>query len=130
MADDTNSILDSVKLILDIEPDETAFDGVIIIHINSVFSTLNQLGVGLPTGFEISDKTTTWNDYLDGDLRLSNVKSYVSLRVRLLFDPPPTSFGITAVSDQIKELEWRLMVTVDPPTPSKNQEVSIDVWND
>lgn len=102
------SILSSVKKTLNIDPSYTAFDEDLLFHINSVFSTLNQLGLGPEGGFRIEDATTDWASFLGNDLRLNDVKTYVFLRVRLLFDPPGTSFLITAMQEQIKELEWRL----------------------
>ena len=108
-----NSILQSVKKSLGLAPDYGVFDQDIIMCINSAFSTLAQLGVGPEKGYYIEDEKALWTDFLHNDARLSNVKSYVLLRTRLLFDPPATSFGITAIKDQITELEWRLNVTVD-----------------
>ena len=105
-----DSILTSTKKILGIEEDYTAFDPDIITHINSVFSTLNQLGLGPMEGFMIQDATATWGDFLLDDPRLNNVKSYVYLRVRILFDPPTTSYLLEAMKEQYKELEWRLSV--------------------
>lgn len=104
------SILDSVKKTLNLADDYTPFDEDIILHINSVFSTLNQLGVGPVEGFMIEDKTTTWDAFLGSDPRLNHVKSYVFLRVRLLFDPPQSGYHTTALEAQIKEHEWRLNV--------------------
>lgn len=104
------SILTSVKKILGIEEDYEAFDLDVMIHINSVFGTLNQLGIGPANGFEIEDATPTWDAFTGGDKRLNPVKTYVYLRVRLLFDPPTTSYLIDATKEQIKELEWRLNV--------------------
>lgn len=118
----STSILTSVKKILGIDEGYTAFDLDIILHINSVFGTLNQLGIGPENGFEIEDATPTWDAFTGGDLRLNPVKTYVYLRVRLLFDPPTTSYLIDATKEQIKELEWRLNVYreqtawVDPTT--------------
>lgn len=106
----TQSILDSVKKVCGIEASYTAFDIDIIMHINSVFSTLNQLGVGPVNGFMIDDATATWDQFLGADPRLNHIKSYMYLRVRLLFDPPATSFTIEALKDQYKELEWRISV--------------------
>jgi hypothetical protein len=103
-----DSILTSIKKILSISEDYTAFDLDILTHINSVFSTLNELGIGPVDGFMIDDETAVWADFLAGDNRLNNVKSYMYLRVRLLFDPPATSFHISAIKEQIQELEWRL----------------------
>jgi hypothetical protein len=104
------SILDSVKKTLNLATDYTPFDEDIIMHINTVFSTLNQLGVGPVQGFMIEDKTPTWDAFLGSDPRLNHVKSYVFLRVRMLFDPPATGFTTEAMKEQIKELEWRLNV--------------------
>lgn len=106
-----HSILTSTKKILGIDKSYTAFDLDIIIHINSVFSTLNQLGIGPDNGFMIEDEAATWHDFLhDADPRYNSVKTYMFLRVRMLFDPPATSFHIQALNEQVKELEWRLNV--------------------
>jgi hypothetical protein len=102
------SILNSVKKVLGYEVTDTSFDLDIMTHINSVFTVLNQLGVGPTVGFMIEDNTATWATFLGPDPRLNSVKSYVHLRVRLLFDPPQTSFAIEAFEKQIRELEWRL----------------------
>lgn len=119
-----DSILNSIKKVLAIDPSYTAFDVDIIMHINSVFSTLNQLGIGPVEGFLIEDENATWDTFLGTDLRLNAVKSYVYLRVRNLFDPPSTSYMIEAQEAQIKELEWRLNVQregeswLDPTLPT------------
>lgn len=106
----TESILDGTKKVLNLAPDYTPFDQDIIMHINSVFSTLNQLGVGPADGFMIEDKDAVWSDFLEGNLKLNNIKSYMYLRVRMLFDPPTIGYLVTAMQDQIKELEWRINV--------------------
>lgn len=106
----TDSILDSVKKVLNLSSDYTPFDQDIIMHINSVFSALNQLGVGPEAGFMIEDKDAVWFDFLEGDMRLNNVKTYVYLRVRMLFDPPTIGYLVEAMKEQIKELEWRINV--------------------
>lgn len=118
-----NSILDSTKKILGIAPEYQAFDLDVLTHINSVFSTLEQLGVGPEGGFFIEDAETTWEAFLGTDPRLNMVKSYMYLRVRLLFDPPPTSFAITSLEEQAKQMEWRLQVFADPVIV----EVPVDV---
>jgi hypothetical protein len=105
-----DSILTSTKQALGLAEDYTAFDPDIIMHINSVFSTLNQLGIGPDLGFMIEDKEAFWATFLGSDPRLNNVKTYVYLRVRMLFDPPQTGFHTTAMQEQIKELEWRINV--------------------
>lgn len=103
-----DSILKSIKKTLNLAPDYTAFDEDVLIHINTVFGTLNQLGVGPALGFMIDDEGPTWYEFLGNDPRLNPVKTYVYLRVRLLFDPPATGHHVTAMQEQIKELEWRL----------------------
>ena len=104
------SILTSTKKVLGISEEYTAFDEDIIMHINTVFSTLNQLGVGPVEGFQITDKTAVWHDFLGDDLRLNNIKSYMFMRVRLMFDPPSTSYLITSMQNQVNQLEWRISV--------------------
>lgn len=106
----SDSILTSTKKILGIDVAYLAFDLDIITHINSVFSTLTQLGVGPEEGFMIADAEAEWVDFLGADLELNAVKTYVYLRVRLLFDPPTTSYLIAAFEKQVEELTWRLNV--------------------
>ena len=109
-----DSILTSIKKLLGIIEDDTSFDTDIIIHINSVFMILYQLGIG-EEGFYIEDSTATWSDYLGDQINLlSSVRSYIYLKVRLLFDPPSSSANIESISNLISELEWRLNVAVDP----------------
>lgn len=103
-----DSILDSTKKVLGIPSDYDVFDQDVIMHINSALGTLSQLGIGPIAGFMIEDATIEWTAFLGNDPRLNPVKSYVYLRVRLLFDPPATSFTIDAIKGQIQELEWRL----------------------
>ena len=110
MAEVVNSILDSTKKAIGLGADYDVFDADIIMHINTAFSTLSQLGVGPEDGFQIVDDQTTWNEYTMADKERNMVKSYVYLRVRLLFDPPETSYLINAFNEQVKELEWRLNV--------------------
>lgn len=124
----SDSILKSVKKILSIPDDYIAFDQDVILHINSVFSTLTQLGIGPPEGFMIEDDTTEWVAFLGSNLELNAVKTYVCLRVRLLFDPPSTSYAVEAMKEQIQELEWRINVTregdawVDPIVSVTNSD--------
>ena len=102
------SILNSTKKILGIADDYTVFDLDIITHINTAFSTLTQLGIGPVVGFMIEDADSEWEEFIGEDNRYNAVKSYVWLKVRQLFDPPTTSYMITAIEKQIEELEWRL----------------------
>lgn len=106
----TSSILDSVKKTVGLESDYTAFDVDILMHINSVFATLSQLGIGPDEGFSIDDNVPTWDSYLGSDKNLNFVKSYVYIKVRLMFDPPQTSFQLEALNKVATELEWRLNV--------------------
>jgi hypothetical protein len=101
------SILTSVKKVLGIDEDYTAFDPDIIMHINTAFATLNQLGPGPVDGFMIEDKTATWDDFYT-DVNLNGVQTYVYLRVRQLFDPPQTGYLSDAMQKQIDELAWRI----------------------
>lgn len=108
-----NSILTSVKKMLGIDEAYTHFDPDIIMHINSVFLILNQLGVGPEEPFMIEDSTTEWSEFVD-EGSIEAIKSYVYLKVRSYFDPPSNGTLVNAMNDQIKELEWRLNVQVDP----------------
>lgn len=107
------SVLTSVKKMLGIDESYEHFDPDIIIHINSVFAVLTQLGVGPSTGFSISDSSTVWDEYISDETRLSTVKSYVFLRVKLLFDPPLSSAVMECYKTQISELEWRMNVAAE-----------------
>ena len=102
------SILTSTKKILGLEANYTPFDLDVITHINAAFSLLNQLGVGPEDGFSISDDGTAWGDYEVPENQLHLIKTYVFLKVRVLFDPPGTSFLLESANNQIKEYEWRL----------------------
>lgn len=106
-----NSILLSIKKVLGIDSSYTAFDEDILMHINSVFSNLTQLGLGPSVGATVTDATDTWSTFFGANPKLNAIRSYVYLRVRLLFDPPTTSYLISAMNDQIREIEWRLNVT-------------------
>lgn len=109
-----NSILSSTKKILGLAPEYTAFDLDVITGINTALSTLAQIGVGPPEGLYVEDDIAEWGDLLGADPRLNMVKTYVHLRVRLIFDPPQTSFGIDSAQKQIDQMEWRLQVATDP----------------
>lgn len=121
-----DSILTSVKKVLGIPSYYDHFDRDILLHLNTVMSILNQLGVGPEKGFIVEDDSTTWSDLFDGDIdtnKMMYVKSYVCLRVRLLFDPPTSSGAIDAMERQMRELEWRITVTRDPRDNSEEGTV-------
>lgn len=105
-----DSILNSIKKLIGIHEDDESFDVDIIMHINSVFTVLNQLGVGPSNGFKIVDKEDTWDDYLSDENKIELVKSYMYLKIKLIFDPPASSAVIESINNQINEFEWRLNV--------------------
>lgn len=108
------SILTSIKKMLGITERYTIFDADIIMHINSVFATLTQLGVGPSEGFSIEDDDSTWSDFIPEGSKLESVKSYMYLKVRMLFDPPLTSSVLESMNRMASEYEWRLQVAADP----------------
>jgi hypothetical protein len=103
-----DSILGSVKKALGISPEYDAFDLEITMHINSAFATLHQLGVGPEEEFFITDDSLIWDDFIGDMTGINSVKTYVVLKVKLIFDPPGTSFVLNAFQEQIKEYEVRL----------------------
>ena len=108
-----NSILNSIKKRLGIMPEYEHFDDDIIMDINTVFTTLNQLGVGPSEGFHIENQDAEWTDFVNDMSKLEFVKTYVYLKVKLLFDPPQSSFVIEAIKSQLSELEWRILTQVE-----------------
>lgn len=110
-----DSILTSIKKLLGLPEEYEHFDADITMHINAVFMILTQLGIGKPEGFVITDKTQTWNDFLpNGDLvKVSAIKSYMFMKVKLAFDPPQSSFVIESYNKLINEYEWRMNINVD-----------------
>ena len=108
-----DSILTSIKKLLGIAEEYTNFDSDIIMHINSVFMILNQMGVGPSEGFRIEDKSSIWDEYITESDNLDAVKSYMSLKVKLLFDPPQGGAVREATNQLIDELEWRLNVEAE-----------------
>lgn len=103
------SILLSTKKVLGLDVDYDAFDLDVITHVNTAFFTLYQLGLGPADGFMIEDDTEVWDDFTGGAITLNAIKSYIYLRVRVLFDPPETPHHINAAKEQISELEHRLL---------------------
>lgn len=108
------SILTSVKKMLGIDDTYEYFDADIIMHINSVFMILNQLGVGPESPFGIEDDTSEWQDFSEDIGFIQLVKTYMFMKVKLMFDPPQSSSAVEALNRQISEFEWRLNVQVDP----------------
>lgn len=115
------SILTSIKKLLGIAEEYSHFDQDIIMHINSVFSVLTQLGVGPANGFSITDKDATWNDFIKDDPRLEMIKSYMHQKVKLLFDPPLSSAVMESANRILSELGWRINVAAESENKEKIQ---------
>lgn len=111
----TDSILDSMKKLLGISNDYNHFDQDIIIHINTAFMSLRQIGVGPKGGFAIHGSEETWGDFLLDMKTLESVRTYLYLKVRLIFDPPTNSAVVEIFNKNINEIEWRLNSEVDYP---------------
>jgi len=119
------SILKSTKKMLGVGDDDPTFDLDIMTHINTAISTLTDLGVGPADGYVIDDETDDWDDFLPETdrVKLSQAKTIVYIRVKMLFDPPTSSYLLDAAEKQLRELEWRLSVNreaeawVDPNPP-------------
>lgn len=109
------SILADIKKVLGVTECYKAFDDDIIMHINSVFMILQQLGVGPVGGFQITGYSETWDDFMSAsDENLAGVKTYIAMKVRLIFDPPSSSFVLDSYKKLVDEFEWRLNAQVDP----------------
>lgn len=107
-----DSILGSIKTLLGIEPYYTEFDDELIMYINGAFTTLNQLGVGIP-GYSITGYDNTWAEFLSNPRKYNSAKTDVFLRVKMIFDPPTSSAVIDSMNSIIKENDWRLMINAE-----------------
>ena len=111
------SILTSIKKLLGIDAEYTHFDADLIMHINSVFMIMGQLGLGPEEGFSIADESSIWDDYIPNLQNVEAIKSYMHLKVKLLFDPPTSSAVMESYNRMINEFEWRLNVAADIAHP-------------
>lgn len=111
-----DSILMTIRKLVCGDPYADHFDTDLLVHINACFSILNQLGVGPENGFVVTDETQSWSSYIADNYILNMVKTYITLKVSLIFDPPLTSSVLEAMNKEISQLEWRLNVAVDPAT--------------
>ena len=102
------SILKTIKKLLGITDEYEEFDQDVLVHINTVFDTLNDLGVGPPGGYSINNKEQSWDEFTEDQILMNTVKSYMYLKVRLAFDPTDSSYARDSFENQAKELEWRL----------------------
>ena len=109
------SILTSIKKLLGIAEEYTHFDSDIVMYINTALSMATQIGIGPTSGFSISDATATWDQFIGASTTLEMVKSYVHLKVKLIFDPPASSAVIESVNNLLTELEWRMQVAAEAP---------------
>ncbi len=118
-----DSILTSIKKLLGIAEDYEHFDADIIMHINSVFMILTQIGIGPSEGFSIEDKSSKWTDFIpkESSVNFNAVKTYMHLRVRLLFDTP-TGTVLDMCKQQADEIEWRLKVAAETNPSSTGGE--------
>ena len=107
------SILTSIKSALMIDETAEHFDKTLIMHINSVFMILTQLGLGPESGFRIKDKQDTWADFLEDRIDLESLKTYIYQKVRLIFDPPQMGYLVDSIERSCTEFEWRLNVAIE-----------------
>lgn len=111
-----DSILNTIKKVLGLDPEYKPFDEDIILYINSALFVLFQLGVGPKQGFSIQGSEEVWGDFLPDQLLFESVKEYIATSVQLAFDPPSNSFVMTAKENKLKELEWRINVQAEGST--------------
>lgn len=110
MHEELDSVLCTVRVSCGLESDDDSFDNELILFTNSVFSTLHQMGVGPKKPFKISSDEEQWNDFMNNDERLEMVKTFVGEKVRLIFDPPSSSYALESLKAIVKEDEWRLYI--------------------
>ncbi len=114
MEENNDSILKTIKKLLLISEDDPAFDLDIQVHINSAIRTLYQIGVGPKPPFVIHGESETWKDFLGDDLdTYQSVKTYIYLKVKMIFDPPTSSSVMDAYQGEIREIEWRLSMQAE-----------------
>lgn len=106
-----DSILTSVKKILGITEEYTHFDDDLIMHINTILMALTQMGIGNRSYFHIESADSTWADFISDKVDIDAIKTYVALRVKLIFDPPQSSTHLQAIQETIKECEWRMYIS-------------------
>ena len=119
-----DSILMTIRKLVCGDPYADHFDTDLLVHINACFSILNQLGVGPEDGFVVTDDTQSWSSYIADNRTLNMVKTYVTLKVKKIFDPPLTSSVLEAMDKEISQLEWRLNVAVDPVKPTSTSKTT------
>lgn len=118
---DDSSILMSIKHLLNVDPEEMSFDNQIGMLINGEFMSLWQLGIGPEEGFSIHDADTKWTDFSDDKTLIETLKTYIAMRVRLIFDPPGSSIVADSINARIQELQFRLNLQAEKSWKDKNQ---------
>ena len=109
-----DSILTTVKKLLGIDEEDVSFDTDVVVSINTAIPSLSQMGIGPPNGFIVTSKDQKWTDYIsDTTINLEGVKTYLYLKTKLIFDPPTNSTVIQSIENNLKELEWRMMLAVE-----------------
>lgn len=109
-----DSILNTIKKLLGIDAADDSFDTDIIIHINSIIPNLSQIGIGPKNGFIITSSEQKWSDYIDSRvINIEGVKTYLYLKIKLIFDPPTNSTTIDSINKNLSELEWRMQLAIE-----------------
>lgn len=102
------SILKTVRQMIGPSASYEVFDTDLIVSINAAFSRLCQLGVGPEVPFRITGETEEWTDFMDDGYQ-EEVKQYIYLKTRMIFDTPASGTVSNAFEKQIDMLEWTLM---------------------
>lgn len=109
-----DSILNTIKKLLGIDSEDDSFDIDVMVIINSIIPTLSQMGIGPQNGFIVTTSDNKWQEYIgDSAINIEGVKTYLYLKTKLIFDPPTNSTVIEALNNNLKELEWRMMLSVE-----------------
>ena len=109
-----DSILNTIKKLLGIDSEDDNFDTDITVLINSTIPALAQIGIGPPNGFVVTSADDKWVDWLvDNQINVEGIKTYIYLKVKLIFDPPTNSTVIEAFNKSLSEMEWRMMLAIE-----------------
>ncbi len=118
-----NSILEHIKFMLGISVDDNSFDYEIIAHINNALFTLRQIGVNTVTEFCVNDSSSTWSDFTNNTSIHGPVKTYVYTKVKIIFDPPPTSALLQSLESLSKEALWRIQEEIEIQNTFNGEEI-------
>lgn len=102
------TILEEVKKFIPIPVDDDSFDTALILHINSLFFELMQLGIGPATiPFSIQNDSE-WSDFDCLPQQLDTVKLFICAKTKLQFDTPTSGAVSQALKETVAEVETRL----------------------